>query len=135
MIKSLLIILFSTLLISCASNKKSSKSESQELPPAELALAPGHIQVSIEISEVENSNNQQIVTAEVLKVLNYGSAVEPVPTGSMIKFSMADELSEKLKGNMNPGSVFSAVLFNEGSGMKMGNKESDKLWKLITINN
>ena len=132
---NLLILLASTLIISCASNKKSSDSTSKAMPVAEISLAPGHIQTRFEISEIASTDNQKIITAIVLEVLNYGSSVEPIPAGTVIKFSMSNDLAKEMNNSLKPKEIFNAILFNEGGSMKMGNEQSAKLWKLITINN
>lgn len=132
---TLLIIFASVLLLSCSNSKKSAEDSTQMNPIAKLPLAPGYIQASLEIIEIETEESQQIISAKVLEVLNYGSATDPVPTETIIKFIMRNDASEKMKNRIKTDATINAVLSQPENPRMNGNQKISNYWKLISINN
>lgn len=133
--KILLITVTIMFLISCSNSKKTAEDTNEMKPIAELPLAPGYIQASLEIIEIEAEESQQIVSAKVLEVLKYGSTTKPVPTDTIIKFVMRDDASEKMKNRIKPDATINAVLAQQESPKMSGNQQMSNYWKLISINN
>lgn len=132
---TLLIIFTSVLLLSCSNSKKSAEDATQMKPIAKLPLAPGYIQASLEIIEIETEESQHIVSAKVLEILNYGSATSPVPTETIIKFVLSNDASEEMKNRIKPDATINAVLSRQESLQMGGNQKMNTYWKLISINN
>lgn len=132
--KSLLLVICTTLLIGCA-NKKKMTENSETVSEAQVSLAPGYIQANLKIITIEDSGSQKLISSEVLEILNYGSATDPVPSGSDLTFVIDNELFNKSSHKIKQNGTLIAILSGEESAMMMGNEKKTKFWKLITINN
>jgi hypothetical protein len=131
---SFFILLVSISFINCSNSKKASKEMTQDIPLAEVSLAPNHIHVLLKITNIIQGETQKTISGVVEEVLNYGSAVEPVPSGSIIKFSMSNELPKDNQEKTKIGTTINAVLLSENQEMMMEGQTKSTLWKLISIN-
>ncbi|MEQ8578643.1 MAG: hypothetical protein RIC57_05045 [Balneola sp.] len=132
--KSFLLVVCSVLLINCA-NKKNTTQNSEPTPEAEVSLAPGQIQAHLKILMIEDNDSHKMVSSEVIEILSYGSATDPVPSGSKISFAVNNELYNKSLNLIKQNNTLVAILSNNESNMMMGDKTKTTLWKLITIKN
>lgn len=132
--KSFLLVVCSVLLINCA-NKKKTTQNSESTPEAEVSLAPGQIQAHLKILMIEDNGSHKMVSSEVIEILSYGSATDPVPSGSEISFAVNNELYNKSLNLIKQNNTLVAILSNNESNMMMGDKTKTTLWKLITIKN
>jgi translation elongation factor EF-Tu-like GTPase len=127
------VLLTVALLVGCSNSKNISEEESPEKPIANLQLAPNHIQAILKISNIEKQESQELVTAEVVEILNYGSATDPVPSGSTIQFFVSDNYSQQLRDKIEKDSKINAILFKENARMRMEESMPSNAWKLISI--
>ncbi|MEP1152259.1 MAG: hypothetical protein JXR20_07840 [Balneola sp.] len=131
--KSILLITFVIFsLINCSNSKKTAEDSTQNKPVAELPLAPGQIQALLEIIDLETDTTQNIVSAKVLEVKNYGSSTSPVPTESIINFMVDSDTFKKLGNSLKPNATINAILSKIESGKS---QKTSNYWKLISINN
>lgn len=131
--KSILLITFVIFsLINCSNSKKTTEDSTQNKPVAELPLAPGQIQALLEIIDLETDTTQNIVSAKVLEVKNYGSSTSPVPTESVINFMVDSDTFKKLGNSLKPNATINAILSKIESGKS---QQTSNYWKLISINN
>lgn len=121
--------------IGCSNSKKTSQNSLQKGPDADIQLAPNHIQALLEITNIEETKSQKTVTARVLEILNYGSATDPLPSGTVIKFSINNNYSEEIRSKIQNNSKLNTVLFHQNQEMMMGESQNSTSWKLISINN
>jgi len=135
MIRSLLLLLTAVAFFSCSNSKKTPEKKAQETPKAQIQIAPGHVQASINIKNIEVTDNQRIVTADVVEVLKYGSATDPLPAGTTIRFEINDDFSKEMRSKIKINTKLDATVFHQNQEMMMGGSQNSISWKLISINN
>tara|TARA_R110002124_G_scaffold183735_9_gene351238 strand:+ start:16697 stop:17092 length:396 start_codon:yes stop_codon:yes gene_type:complete len=129
--KSLLILFASTLIISCASNKKSSDSSSKAMPVAEIPLAPGTALVEFEVVEItpNEDNETSLYEIKVLNVLKYGPSAPLIDKGSVHTLKL---MNDKYHESLKKGTKTAAVLSHEEQIAQYA-KQSN--WKLLYLKN
>ena len=132
--KLFLIILSAIFFMSCSHSKKISEENTQIKPQAEVPLAPNHIQALLEITDIEEEDTENIISARVIEVLNYGSSTDPIAEGTLIKFYSNDVLLSDINKAFSGKKSVNATLSNI-QGRMNENSNTYKLFTLITINN
>ena len=123
-------LVLTTFLLGCAANKSKKNERESTTPLSEISLAPGYISTKLEILKIEDSNK---VTAKVIEVLSYGSATDPLPTGTELVFMMTEKYSKEVSNKIKVGNLIQTILSSGSSGMMMDESNKQKTWKLISI--
>jgi hypothetical protein len=88
----------------------------------------------LEITDIEENESQNIISAKVLEVLEYGSSTDPLPEGTLIRFTVTTKLYTDSNKEFSAKNNINATL-TKLQGRMMDNSDTSTLWTLITINN
>lgn len=128
----ILCITGSSLLLSCASNKKKepiAKEEQvqNEKPKAELPIDVGSIHTSLEVLSISDT---KIMRVKVLEVLGYGANTSPLNTGKEMTLSFHESISTS---DIKVGDTIRAMIRKNASGMGMKTSGSSQEWTVSKL--
>lgn len=128
---TLLVLVTSILMVSCASNKNKSEGETSKIP---LQVPPtvGQILVKLEVTEAFDGSKNQI-KAKVNEVLAYGSSTDLLSPESVLTLKIPDDESFSSLTKMKSGDVFEASIEQQRIGLD--SKTGSDVWNIVELKN
>jgi hypothetical protein len=123
----LLVVLFASILGSCASNKneREVRADTDQIQrPTPIGM--GSANVKLEVIDKESKH----VNVRVIEVMGYGSNVTRIANDAILQLSFTAQQSEMIS-SLSAGDQFDANIAKEVSGMDM--EENISTWNLIKI--